>query len=454
MAADMASNVSIASQETVNTDVSAQILSKVRYLTGNAPKSGENALFANIHPLAPYDDTVCAFFQTLSTKLMPHARAYPDIGAFAFWCRKGHIDTIKAQFEARKAKNALQVGRGVVFHIAPANVPVNFAFSFAFGLLAGNANIVRVPSKPFPQTDIICDAIVKCFNDERFSNLAKSNAFIQYDRDDAITAYYSARCDARVIWGGDATVNHIRAMPMPPRAVEIAFADRYSFCVLSPSAVNALDDVRLARLAESFYNDSYLMDQNACSSPQVVVWWEESCNCSSESQTTLKSAMEKFWNALDAVAQKYELPPVAAVDKYTQWCEDAMTFALQHQPKRKDNVVYRVLLDTLTIKPATECACRETNTAKTGNLNMFRGKYGYFYEYATSRLSDLAPWISKGCQTVTYFGVNSNALAQFAVDNGLQGIDRVVPVGKALDIGTIWDGYDVIGTLSRIIDIR
>jgi hypothetical protein len=27
----------------------------------------------------------------------------------------------------------------------------------------------------------------------------------------------------------------------------------------------------------------------------------------------------------------------------------------------------------------------------------------------------------------------------------------VVPVGKALEIGVIWDGYDVVGTLTRIV---
>jgi hypothetical protein len=37
------------------------------------------------------------------------------------------------------------------------------------------------------------------------------------------------------------------------------------------------------------------------------------------------------------------------------------------------------------------------------------------------------------------------------ISNGLTGIDRVVSVGKALDIGVIWDGYDLIRTMSRIV---
>ena len=38
--------------------------------------------------------------------------------------------------------------------------------------------------------------------------------------------------------------------------------------------------------------------------------------------------------------------------------------------------------------------------------------------------------------------------------NNLLGIDRVVPIGKALDISLIWDGYDVIDSLSRTITLE
>ena len=61
---------------------------------------------------------------------------------------------------AKEYKDAAKrLGRGIVFHIAPSNVPVNFAFSLAAGLLAGNKNIVRIPSKDFPQVRIICTEI-------------------------------------------------------------------------------------------------------------------------------------------------------------------------------------------------------------------------------------------------------------------------------------------------------
>ena len=39
------------------------------------------------------------------------------------------------------------VGRGIALHIPPSNVPMNFAFTMAIGLLSGCENIIRIPQK-------------------------------------------------------------------------------------------------------------------------------------------------------------------------------------------------------------------------------------------------------------------------------------------------------------------
>ena len=49
------------------------------------------------------------------------------------------------------------MGRGTVLHITPSNVPTNFAYSMVFGLLSGNNNIIRLPSKNFLQVKILCE---------------------------------------------------------------------------------------------------------------------------------------------------------------------------------------------------------------------------------------------------------------------------------------------------------
>ena len=60
--------------------------------------------------------------------------------------------------------------------------------------------------------------------------------------------------------------------------------------------------------------------------------------------------------------------------------------------------------------------------------------------------------ISNKYQTLTYFGLEKLSLKNFVIDNKLNGIDRIVPIGKALEMSLIWDGFDIIRSLSRIID--
>ena len=376
--------------------------------------------------LVPYDALLCEFLDNLSSELRSckEAAAYPDIMTFAFWLRKANIAKLKRNFGDGKAR----LGLGLVFHITPSNVPINFAFSFVFGLLSGNANIVRVPSKPFLQIGIICDCLNRLFDYDKYREIKAATAFIRYEQNDEITAVFSASCNARIIWGGDATIRNIRKLPIPERGVEIAFSDRYSFCVIDAPSVIKLDEAELKRLAESFYNDTYLMDQNACSSPHLIVWQGEE----------KKAAKERFWTAVSrTVAQKYRLAAVNAVDKYTLLCHNAIELDNINCFNKHSNFVYRLAIDRLP-----------------DNMDALRGKYGYFYEYDTDDINSIAHIINNKYQTLTYFGVDKLELLDFVVKNRLSGIDRIVPVGQALDIGVIWDGYDIVRSLSRIIDLK
>ena len=61
--------------------------------------------------------------------------------------------------------------------------------------------------------------------------------------------------------------------------------------------------------------------------------------------------------------------------------------------------------------------------------------------------------MSEKYQTITYFGIDAEELRSKIVANRLRGIDRIVPIGKAMDIGPMWDGYDIIRMLSRKINL-
>ena len=94
----------------------------------------------NIVPDIPFSDISINFLDELSNVLRKSAESkiYADLMAFSFWCRKGNINKLKHDQDGKNQR----IGRGLAFHIAPSNVPLNFGYSFIFGLLSGNSNII------------------------------------------------------------------------------------------------------------------------------------------------------------------------------------------------------------------------------------------------------------------------------------------------------------------------
>ncbi|MEG2522329.1 MAG: acyl-CoA reductase [Lachnospiraceae bacterium] len=387
----------------------------VQYLAGD--------LIEVSKPLKPYDRIVCEFLFELSKRLQKDrkAAAYPDILTFAFYCRKANILKRKLSFEDDKVR----IGRGTIFHIAPSNIPINFMFSYVFGLLAGNANIVRVSTKKFEQTEIICDIMNQMFELEKFFPIKEHTAIISYEHDQNITDQLSAFCDGRVIWGGDSTIKEVRKSPIASRCVEITFADRFSFGILDAKKIMALMDEELFNLAEAFYNDTYLMDQNACSTPHLLLWKKTS---------DTEKAKTRFWKAVFDVANKYNLADIKVSEKYTQLIEYAIEMENIAYIHKYENLVYIIGLTKLDSK-----------------LTNYRGKYGLFFEYDIEDINEIADYVTNTVQTCAYFGVDREEIINSILDNHMMGIDRVVPFGTTLDIDVIWDGYDIVNQLSRII---
>ena len=133
-------------------NINLEVLRRVTYLIGSEDLI---AKLPNVPAIVPFHDTIIEFLNQVSRVLMGNraVRAYPDLVTFAFWIRKSSVLKQKERFENNE--EAVTLGKGVAFHIAPSNVPVNFAYSLAAGLLCGNANIVRVPSKEFAQVHLL-----------------------------------------------------------------------------------------------------------------------------------------------------------------------------------------------------------------------------------------------------------------------------------------------------------
>ena len=392
-----------------------QHFDRVIYALGSAEVEAE---MKNAPPLPIFSEEARAFLVALSARILAdaEAKAYPDVVTLGFWCRPASIHRMQHNYDSEEKR----LGRGIVFHVAPSNVAVNFAYSCIVAFLAGCVSIVRLPSKDFPQVDVLCRVFTETLAE--FPALARYFIFVRYGHEQTVNDRYSMLCQTRVIWGGDATIGEIRRAPLAPRANEITFADRHSLAVLNADAYLAAADKE--RIAQDFYNDTYLSDQNACTAPHFIIWVG----------TEIAAAQEIFWRTLhELVRTRYTLQAVQVVDKLTQVYRLGACFEAR-QIEMPDNLITRVRVAQLTEEIAA-----------------YRAGSGFFIEYAAEELSEIRPLCGISCQTLSYYGVDRDSLLQEILAMRPAGVDRIVPIGRTMDFALVWDGVDLIRTMSRVI---
>ncbi len=376
-------------------------------------------------PFEPFSPKIVNFLDDFSKELnlIKNINEYPDLKSLAFWCRNKNISKLKKEFN----KNKNRIGLGLVFHITPSNIPTNFVYSLIFGLITGNSNVVKVPTNNFEQINMVCKIIKKLLK-KKYLFLKKKITIVKYQKDNIFTEELSKICNARVIWGGDQTINNVRKYFIKERTKDISFADRYSLCILNAEKIKKLNNFELKNLVRRFYNDTYIVDQNACSSPHLILWIGKS----------IKSIKEKFWNTLyDLVKEKYKFSESASIEKYADLCRYSIDAKDIENVKKHENLIYRISLKNIN-----------------DNNHNYRGKWGLFFEHNPKDINQIKKIINEKYQTLTYFGLNKVFLKKFVLENKLKGIDRIVPLGQSLDIGFIWDGHDILRELSRIIEIK
>ena len=374
----------------------------------------------------PFADETIAYLNALSLSLLMDSRSrlYPDVVTFAFFCRKANLVKLRDLY---KKDGEVRLGRGIAFHIAPGNVPVNFGYTLVAGMLAGDNNIVRVSSKEYPQVDLIVEHLRKLAQDESWTKFSQRNVLVRYDHQSEATSFFSSFADVRVIWGGNETIKKVRESALLPRSFDICFAERYSICAINPDAIIIANEAEMRSLAERFYNDTYLFDQNACSAPHIVFW---------KNAGNLDQAKDKFWSAVHEItSRKYNLQPIQGVDKLTALYRESIETGASEE-KMPDNYVVRTELHDLP-----------------KNIDDFRCTGGFFSECTINSLDDIAPIITRKYQTLAYYGFEKGKLESFVKNNRLSGIDRIVPVGRTTDFSLTWDGYNLIEAMSRIVDV-
>lgn len=406
--------------DVINEGCGKEIFEKIEFHVGD---SSILSSIDNINPMQPFHENVVDFLDDLSKELMknPVSKLYPDVITLGFWLRRASVTKMKKLYAT---DDLHRVGRGVVFHIAPSNVAVNYAYSLFAGLLCGNANVVRIPSKKFPQIELINEAINHTLS--KHEAVKPYICLIRYDKEKTINDYLSSMCNTRVIWGGDKTIEEIRKSPIPSRTTEITFADRYSLAVIDSDKYLCVENKK--QVAIEFYNDTYLSDQNACTSPRAIAWMGDKKD----------EAKEVFWTELsEVIRDRYTLQPVWSVDKLTNKYEVlAKNITTLASVNMDSNLIVRMKTDRLVPE-----------------LMDYRGHSGFFYEYDCDDIKELRQFCNDTrCQTIGLIG--KKEAIQPLIDLGIKGVDRVVPIGKTMDFDLLWDGYNLVERLTRTVEIQ
>ena len=300
-------------------------------------------------------------------------------------------------------------------------------YSWILSVLTGNTNIIRISERASPVSSLLC-RLFSAALEAADPALAGNTVILRYGHDREVTAAISAVADVRMIWGGDATVKTVRAVPLPPHAKELTFPNRSSFAVLNAAAYRSLPEAARRAVATNFYNDTFWFDQMACSSPRTVVWVGTEKDCADASST--------FYSALadEVTAKGYSLPVGQRLNK--------LTFA------------YRAVLDqpiTSVLQAGPECTVLELDGLANPGDEHCGG--GLLFQAHTQELFDLQNIITRRDQTVAYFGFSGTEIRELAILLNGRGVDRFVPIGQALSFGRIWDGYDLLRELVRAVYI-
>jgi hypothetical protein len=379
----------------------------------------------------PFDPSRIDFSDAVSRAIFRHPRSrdFPETVAVAFWLRRAEVSRLAERFAALEAAGSSRVPRGLAFHLPPTNVDTLFLYPLMASFLVGNLNVVRVSrNRPTEQVTLLCEVLREVLAEERFAEFADELVVASYGHEAEPTAAISSQADVRLLWGGDDTVDRLRAVPIAPAAQDLTFGDRFSFAALNPTAVLDADEQERYRLAEQLFNDAYWFDQLGCASPRLLVWVGAAAEADAARQILLAELARVI------AAKNYRLEPGAAIAKLTY-----MYGALIDRPIER---VHQVGNELLVLGLESLAGFDRTHPGA-----------GLFFEARVDALSDLRSFVQRKDQTLTAHGFSSEELTTFARSLQGRGIDRIVPFGDALSFGTLWDGYDLLAELTRTISV-
>ncbi|MBN8793561.1 MAG: hypothetical protein J0I01_15155 [Stenotrophomonas nitritireducens] len=395
---------------------------------GDAPLDAQLSRLGGLAPLPPFSVQARAFVTDFARRVfaLPVLREHPELATLAHWFRPAAQEHLSRRLQAPDNEHLL--ARGLVFHLAPANVDVLFAYAWLMSVLAGNRNVARLSQKPSAQREALVSILHAMQAEGLHGEILQRSVLLTYPHDDAVTTLLSRHCHARIIWGGDATVAKIRSLPLAPLAVELAFPDRFGVCAIRANTVLEADDNQLPELAHRFSNDVLWFGQQACSSPRTVYWIGDPIQ--------IQAAKARFWNCVKSLARQLEDEPAALMARVT----DAHLLAATVGPLELSGALGDY---PLTLQSAHA----------DGEQREMQSGHGLVIDVELADLPSLAGQLDDRDQTLVQHGFSREELLALTANLQNRAIDRIVPLGRALDFHPVWDGSDLMDTLTRKITL-
>jgi hypothetical protein len=382
--------------------------------------------FINQKPFPIFSDEVLSFFDFISKSIfkIKYIRNFPDLASYGFFCRKSNLENIKKKYLENLTDRS---GRGMSLHFTPTNVPLNFAYSLLFGLISGNTCLIRIGSNHFDETRLFINLLNRVLKKKIFSNFKKKIIILNYKKNKNITNYLSKICDLRLIWGSDKSINEIRESPINPHAYDITFPDRISICIVNSN--NYLKSKKFKRDAENFFNDSYLFDQNACTSPRLIYWFGE------KKVNTI--ARDIFWKNFEQIHKKRNNSHnnnVFTIEKLTSEMSSIIDLDGSLSSENEKYYNTRIIIKNLP-----------------NNLENYISSGGFFLEYCNKKISPLQKILTDKIQTISAIGFEPKEIQKKLKLQNQKGVFRIVPNGRATEMGFVWDGFDLPIQMSKKI---
>mgnify|MGYP001272268025 FL=1 len=379
--------------------------------------------------IPPFSDEVIDFINNFSKSILldQGSRKFPELVVLADFFSKRNIKRISNKVSNKDDSYAL-LPLGKTFHIAPSNVDTIFLYSSLIALMCGNICLIRLSSQRTEQINFAIDKLNSVLS--QHSNFLKRLFVFNYGHNDEITRRISSHIDLRVIWGGDNSVKEIRSIPLNPMARELTFPNRFSFTVMKSKEVIS-NQYELNSIVDSFLKDTIYFDQQACSSPRSLIWLG--------SQNDNQKAQDIFWKRyLERLPSKdYQNTPGMMMDRFV-----ASNF-----------------LSAINLSKRVNSAIDYPTRLKVHDLNSqilreIHPGNGLFYETEVQNIDQIAKQVKNTDQTLTYFGLDNSEISDLLSLISNRGLDRILPIGEALDFSVIWDGYDLIEAFTRKVVIR